>query len=55
MDQSEKNITTAERISALSHKMPIHVLDDVMHRINSWLSSGGSHRKCFRKRRNLGG
>lgn len=43
MDQSEKNVTTAERISGLSHKMPIHVLGDVMHRINSWLSSGGSH------------
>ena len=43
MDQSEKNVTIAERISALSHKMPIQVLHDVMHRIDSWLSSGGSH------------
>lgn len=49
MEQSEKNVTTAERISALSHKMPIHVLDDVMHRINSWLSSGGNHEDKYIK------
>lgn len=36
-------MSTAERISELSHKMPIQVLHDVMHRINSWLSSGGNH------------
>lgn len=43
MDQSEKNVTTAERISELSHKMPIQVLQDVSQRIGDWLSSGGSH------------
>lgn len=43
MDQSEKNVTTAERISALAHKMPIQVLQDVNQRIGDWLSSDGSH------------
>lgn len=41
--KNETRMSTAEQISALSHKMPIQVLHDVMHRIDSWLSSGGNH------------
>ena len=41
--KNEIHMSTAERISELSHKMPILVLQDVNQRIGDWLSSGGSH------------
>lgn len=36
-------MSTAEQISALSHKMPIHVLQDVNQRIGDWIAGGGNH------------